>query len=333
MIRKAIFFVALVSLAAASLEAYTLSSSPLNPSPADPVVFTVEEVPDCGADLRSEVTPPGSANGTVRLVLGPVDDCIATPLLITLTEEVESLPFGTYDVELCQEAEGESCPFGPLATSSLTVSRNGDVVGLRVEPARPSPEQAVLAEFRTFCPLVYKQPRFEPRAGETLVFIDQDPDAPLPGAPCTTLPSWVVRVPLGRLAADKYRLRVLETEAETVFTVGLFGPTLALRQGRFEVSADWNAPGFGQGHAQGVALTDESGYFTFTSPSNVELVVKVLNGCPLNQRYWVFLAGLTDVGVTVQVVDTQSGRRQLYTNPAGKPFPPVQDTGAFPTCP
>jgi len=80
-------------------------------------------------------------------------------------------------------------------------------------------------------------------------------------------------------------------------------------------------------------LTDESGYFTFFGPANVEVVLKVLNGCSVNQRYWIFIAGLTNVGVTVSVTDAQTGRTKTYTNPAGRTFPPVLDTSSFDTCP
>jgi hypothetical protein len=64
----------------------------------------------------------------------------------------------------------------------------------------------------------------------------------------------------------------------------------------------------------------------------VELVAKVLNGCGVNNHYWVFLAGLTNVSVTVNVEDTLTGDTQTYTNPLGTPFLPVQDTKAFAGC-
>ena len=35
----------------------------------------------------------------------------------------------------------------------------------------------------------------------------------------------------------------------------------------------------------------------FFQAENVEAVVKVLNGCGINDRYWVFAGGLTDVKV------------------------------------
>jgi hypothetical protein len=73
--------------------------------------------------------------------------------------------------------------------------------------------------------------------------------------------------------------------------------------------------------------------FWFFSPNNVEAIVKVVNGCSFNQRYWVFGAGLTNVAVTLRVTDTQSGILHTYTNAQGNAFQPIQDTAAFATCP
>jgi hypothetical protein len=37
--------------------------------------------------------------------------------------------------------------------------------------------------------------------------------------------------------------------------------------------------------------------------------------------------------VTLTVVDTSNGVTEKYINPQGTAFAPIQDTGAFPTCP
>jgi len=63
------------------------------------------------------------------------------------------------------------------------------------------------------------------------------------------------------------------------------------------------------------------------------VIVKVLNACGLNQRYWFFAGGLTDVKVHFTVTDTQTGKVKLYDNPPHTPFRPIQDTSAFATCP
>jgi hypothetical protein len=110
------------------------------------------------------------------------------------------------------------------------------------------------------------------------------------------------------------------------------GTTLCLGAGgRFQVEATFDT-GDQQGPAQGVKLTDETGYLWFFSASNVELVVKVLDACAYNQRFWVFAGGLTNVQVTLRITDTTTGTVKTYINPQGAAFQPVQDTSAFATC-
>lgn len=111
------------------------------------------------------------------------------------------------------------------------------------------------------------------------------------------------------------------------------GPFLCLSNNRFQVVATWKTPAGATGSAQGVELTPDSGYFWFFDRTNVELTLKVLNGCSLNNRYWVFLSGVTDVMVTLTVTDTQTGSVKIYTNPLNHTFTTVTDTSAFATCP
>jgi hypothetical protein len=109
---------------------------------------------------------------------------------------------------------------------------------------------------------------------------------------------------------------------------------LCLNGNRFQVSANWTKPDSSTGSATGVSLTDDSGYFWFFNPANIEMVVKVLNGCAITQAYWVFAAGLTNVKVNWSVTDTLTGAVYPQENPQGTPFAPVQATDAFSTsCP
>lgn len=80
-------------------------------------------------------------------------------------------------------------------------------------------------------------------------------------------------------------------------------------------------------------LTVDTGSFWFFDDSNLELMVKVLDGCAVNGRHWVFAAGLTDVEVELDVTDAWTGQTKTYRNPLGTPFAPIQDTAAFATCP
>ena len=111
--------------------------------------------------------------------------------------------------------------------------------------------------------------------------------------------------------------------------------TLCLNGGRFAVTATYRTSAGASGDGTGVALTSDSGYFWFFGPTNIEVVVKVLNACTQDPaRYWVFAAGLTNVEVTLTVTDTQAGGApRVYTNPLNTPFQPIQDTSAFATCP
>jgi len=108
---------------------------------------------------------------------------------------------------------------------------------------------------------------------------------------------------------------------------------LCLAGGRFRVEVAWRTPDGGSGAGQAVRLTAESAYFWFFDAANVELLVKVLDGCPVNGRYWVFAGGLTNVATTLTVTDTRSGAVETYRNPQGTAFAPLQETAAFSTCP
>ncbi len=109
--------------------------------------------------------------------------------------------------------------------------------------------------------------------------------------------------------------------------------TLCLNQGRFAVTASYtDVPQGLPVQARAVPLTADTGYFWFFDPANVELVVKVLDGCAVNGSFWVFAGGLTNVAVQLQVTDTRTGAIVPYSNALGSAFQPVQDSTAF-SCP
>jgi hypothetical protein len=77
-----------------------------------------------------------------------------------------------------------------------------------------------------------------------------------------------------------------------------------------------------------VPLSDETGYFWFFSDSNVEVVIKVLDGTALNGHFWVFYGALSNVEYSLTVTDTVTGEERTYHNPAHR-FASVGDTRAF----
>jgi hypothetical protein len=94
------------------------------------------------------------------------------------------------------------------------------------------------------------------------------------------------------------------------------GPnTLCLVAGRFQVQATWqNQFNSTSGQSLAIPRTDESGFLGFTDPTNVELIVKILD---LNGVYKVFYGELTDLHFTLTVSDTLTGTVKTYTNTPG----------------
>jgi hypothetical protein len=75
---------------------------------------------------------------------------------------------------------------------------------------------------------------------------------------------------------------------------------------------------------------DSGGLFYFFRRGNPEVLVKVLDGCPVNGHYWVFVTAGTNVGLEVRVEDTARGLTWMRSNPDLTPAQPIQDTSAFP---
>lgn len=137
------------------------------------------------------------------------------------------------------------------------------------------------------------------------------------------------------VAPGKTNIDVTSANASYSIPVLVQAPSatsLLLNNGRFKVDVRWTT-GSSTGDGIPVQLTPDTGYFWFFNPSNVELVIKVLNGCGLGGHYWVFAGGLTNVKTTTLVTDTHTGATKTYNTPAGPPFAPIQDTSAFATCP
>ena len=324
-------FAAALLLAEERLCSQTIAFSPVNPTVDQSVEITFPALSACAVIPIVQFRPPAAGNGRIELAFAS-SPCGLEPFLRHLTTQIGPLPLGTYRVT-AYYARGAS------VSVPLVVSRTGAVSGLAVQPARPLAGEPVEAVIDAFCPLAFKPPRLVAEGGRTVVEIEHDPEAPVPPVPCTADPSFRHTVSLPPLQVGPHQLRVLSREgsapaAEAELVFGVSSPHgLSLLGDRFTVSAQWSAPGFPAAAARGVQLTEDSGYFYFLGPSNVELVVKLLDGCAVNRRYWAFLAGLTNVKLTVYVYDTSHGQTQIYTSPAGVPFAPVQDTARFATCP
>ena len=108
---------------------------------------------------------------------------------------------------------------------------------------------------------------------------------------------------------------------------------LCLAGGRFAVEVDWRDFQGGAGRGQALARGADSGLFWFFAPTNLELMVKVLDGCGVNDRFWVFAAATTDVEYHLRVTDTANGAVRVWDNPLGVASPAVTEVSAFPCSP
>jgi len=92
--------------------------------------------------------------------------------------------------------------------------------------------------------------------------------------------------------------------------------TLCLFGSRFQVEVNWKANG-NQGVGTPVPLTDQSGLFWFFSADNKELVVKIIDGRPVNNKIWFFYGALSDVEYDIRVTDTTNEATKVYHNAPG----------------
>jgi hypothetical protein len=110
------------------------------------------------------------------------------------------------------------------------------------------------------------------------------------------------------------------------------GLTACIMSGQFAVGLEFEFSATDKGEGTMVPLTDLITAVYFKNPANLEALIKVINGCPINGNFWVFIGGLTDQRVIITVTHMPTGFTRYYINRSGQAFLPVQDTEAFPLC-
>jgi hypothetical protein len=109
--------------------------------------------------------------------------------------------------------------------------------------------------------------------------------------------------------------------------------TLCLNNGRFELQVAFATTAGGeQKLARVQRLGADSGALWFFSANNNEMLVKVLDACAINERFWFYAAAATDVEFEITVTDTEADVTKVYSKEFGPPAPAITDTDAFDTC-
>ncbi len=107
------------------------------------------------------------------------------------------------------------------------------------------------------------------------------------------------------------------------------GPALTLRGG-YKVSMCYETDKGEIGNARDWGLdSTQSGLLYFFERNNVEVLIKVLDGCGVNGQRWVFVAPVTTLAFNLHV-ESPDGQRWTHTNRLGQTADTMADTSAFP---
>ncbi len=104
---------------------------------------------------------------------------------------------------------------------------------------------------------------------------------------------------------------------------------LELHGQRFRIGVEWQGFSGQSGIGHPIVLDDQSGYFWFLGPDNPEIFVKILDACSLSETYWVFVSGLTNLGVEISIFDELGDIAIPVTNPKRRRFETFIDTSTF----
>jgi peptidyl-Asp metalloendopeptidase len=126
------------------------------------------------------------------------------------------------------------------------------------------------------------------------------------------------------LADQRDNHRTINNTRNIAANFGSLGPTAPCRPGpenlcllnrRFKVELLWHNQYDGSsGTGKAIPRTDLAGFFTFGDPSNIELMIKILD---FGNVVKVFYGQLTDLQFSLAVTDTTTGQVNSYSNTTG----------------
>jgi hypothetical protein len=343
----------LAGLAASPLfaEGETVTVSPADPTDLDRWTVTLSgEWPDSCTPQLIGIELKGTTIEVEADITFGGEVCLPAVTPYAVSVEVGPLPAGTYEVEV------RGIPHFPppvlIASATVEVSASADLglEGVSFSPQSPTTQDRVtVGGFGTWddgC-----VPRLEGvEVVDRVIRLRGVAEGGEVGC-VQALTPFLVADDVGPLAAGDWQVEVLiadrrfdeqapfETAGARTLSVGPAQSDVLVLGGRWAVTVTWTDGAARSGVGQPIrgALPEQaesgSGAFWFFEPSNAELLVKVLDACAVNDRYWVFLSAATDLGFEVRVEDLAvDGLSKTYSNEPGSTAIAVTDVEAFATC-
>ena len=183
-----------------------------------------------------------------------------------------------------------------LVVSMPCAADQPNPVPVTISPALPADSDAITISLDAVVSSIGGASSVQVRGNEIDLNTDQVPTSPRPPG---TLVHFVFNLPA--LPAGSYTV-VTDVASVPNFGFAVRPRTAILDLGqRFLVSVTDQQAG---ATPTAVRLSDVGGYFWFFDPADIEITVKIVDGRVVNNRFWVFIASMTDTPLAVTVTDT-----------------------------
>ena len=334
----------ILCLAPATLAAQSIVFDPPNPTRLDPITVTLSGTwsDSCRPvlsdfqfrgdllELRTELTPE---NGTT---------CEPSATEYQTSLRLGILPSGSYQVRAVALLGFSDDTFA-LGAIEIDGGGSPDLRSIEVAPLSPTEQDVVsVAAFGDWSDgCIPEFDDLEVDAGTVRLFASTRSTVCL-----QAITPFSFATAVGALAAGSYEVEtwIADRRADSEAAYELAGTrtirvapnssrSITLR-GRFRIEVSWSTVGGDTGMGQPLrgAVGADTAVLWFFDPNNTELLVKVLDGCAINDRFWVFASAATDVGLTLEVTDLATGTTRSWTNEAGSAAVAITDTDAFDSC-
>jgi hypothetical protein len=329
------FLFAVAPPAAATVVQADLRVTPVAPTWQDAIEVELSGSANClvdlvGTDLKVD------ASGAY-LVVEITEGCIIDPPLetpFTVRARFPAQAVGNYTVQVVEDGVPD-----PIAEAPVTVHYEADLL---IEPDLPASDAEPLG-FSLVLPASGCHDLVPPTVtGHVIEVGFLDECLILPPGPSIQRPHFEV----GPLAPGDYQIVAYRSSfvpSVATLMVHVYDSSrcvpsdtvLCLNDDRFRAEVTWTDFQGGNGVGRAVPLPGrgDTGLFWFFNPANVELTVKVLDGCGVNGHYWVFVSSGSTVEYEITVTDTAMDRTRTYRNDLGATPTLIPDTNAFATCP